>query len=473
MPSGIPAIPETITVHLGAPQADADNVTLPFLDYIANVASGEIYPTWPENAIRANLYAQVSFALNRVWTEYYRTRGYDFDITGSTAYDQSFVNGRETFENVRRLASELFNDYIRRAGSVAPLFAQYCNGTTVTCNGLSQWGTVTLAEQGMTPFEILQYYYGEDIELIRNAPVAGAEPSAPTIPLRLGTTNDDVRILQIRLNRISNNYPSIPKIVLTDGRFGEDTEAAVRRFQEIFSLEQDGIVGRATWYTVQNVYIGVKRLTDLSAEDIPAGEVTPIFPEVLQEGDRGNYIYNLQYLLDYVGQYYDTVPTVAVDGVFGPATLAAVKALQRTFGLTEDGIVGERTWNTLYDAYLGIVRTVPPQYTEGVTVPYPGAPLRVGSDSDYVRLLQEYLNYIARSYPSIPTVNPTGYFGPRTEEAVLAFKETFGLPQESGGVVDAAVWNAVTDLYETLYLGARLQDGQYPGYPLAREGGNA
>ncbi|MBE6699983.1 MAG: spore cortex-lytic protein, partial [Ruminococcaceae bacterium] len=131
----LPFIPETITVHLGPPDSNAENVTLPFLDYIANVASSEIYPTWPENAIRANIYAQVSFALNRVYTEYYRTRGYNFDITNYTGTDQSFVNGRVVFENVREIAGELFNDYIRRPGSVAPLFAAYCNGTTVTCPG--------------------------------------------------------------------------------------------------------------------------------------------------------------------------------------------------------------------------------------------------------------------------------------------------------------------------------------------------
>ena len=175
----LPFIPETITVHLGPPDSNAENVTLPFLDYIANVASSEIYPTWPENAIRANIYAQVSFALNRVYTEYYRTRGYDFDITNFTGTDQSFVNGRVVFENVRELVGELFNDYIRREGSVAPLFAAYCNGTTVTCAGLSQWGTVELANQGYTPFEILTYYYGDNIELVQNAPIAESSTSAP------------------------------------------------------------------------------------------------------------------------------------------------------------------------------------------------------------------------------------------------------------------------------------------------------
>ena len=155
MAVGLPVIPETITVHLGAPDEPAQNVTLPFMDYIMNVASSEIYPTWPEEAIRANIYAQISYALNRVYTEYYRSRGYDFDITNSTRYDQYFVNGREIFENIQRIVGEIFNDYIRRQGTIEPLFAQYCNGTTVTCDGLSQWGSVSLAQAGFTPYRII------------------------------------------------------------------------------------------------------------------------------------------------------------------------------------------------------------------------------------------------------------------------------------------------------------------------------
>ncbi|MBE6634390.1 MAG: spore cortex-lytic protein, partial [Ruminococcaceae bacterium] len=241
----LPTIPQSITVHLGAPGTDANNVTLPFSDYIANVASSEIYPTWPESAIRANILAQITFALNRVYTEYYRTRGFDYDITNSTAFDQSFVNERDIFDNIRQISGELIDSYIRRQNSIQPLFAQYCNGTTVTCNGLSQWGSVTLAEQGYTPFEILQYYYGDDIELVDNVPMTDPMESAPSVPLQLGSVGNDVRTVQIRLNRISNNYPSIPKIVLTDGIFGTDTEAAVRQFQEVFGLTPDGIVGKA------------------------------------------------------------------------------------------------------------------------------------------------------------------------------------------------------------------------------------
>lgn len=458
----LPYIPESITVHLGAPDSNAGNVTVPFADYVANVASSEIYPTWPENAIRANMYAQISFALNRIYTEYYRSRGYDFDITSSTAIDQSFVNGRVIFENIRELAGELFTDYIRRQGNVEPLFAQYCNGTTVTCSGLSQWGTVELANRGMTPYEILTYYYGDDIELVRNTPVQGAAPAAPVVPLRLGSVGNDVRTVQIRLNRISANYPSIPKIVLTDGIFAEDTEAAVRRFQEVFNLAPDGIVGKTTWYAIQRIYSGVKRLNELNSEGIRLEEVSQQYPGVLQTGDTGIGVQTLQYYLNYLSQYYTEIPGIAQDGIFGLETRDAVEAAQRLFEQSVDGIVGPFTWNVIYNAYLGIIRTIPLEYVEGVTVPYGGVPLRIGSDSDSVRLLQEYLNYVGQTYQEIPQVDPTGYFGPRTQESVIAFQRLAGL--NPNGIVGVTTWESLTDLYESLYGGSRLQEGQYPGY---------
>ena len=458
----LPFIPETITVHLGPPDSDAPNVTLPFLDYVANVASSEIYPTWPESAIRANMYAQISFALSRIYTEYYRTLGYDFDITSSTAFDQYFVNGRDVFGNIREIAGELFDNYIRRSGSVQPLFAQYCNGTSVTCDGLSQWGSVELANQGYTPYEILTYYYGDDIELVRDAPIENNTTRAPEVPLRVGAENDDVRVLQLRLNRISANYPSIPKIAAIDGIFSTDTEAAVRRFQEIFGLTPDGIVGKSTWYRIQNVYIGVKRLNDINAEGISLEDVTDQYPGVLQIGDQGNAVLNLQYFIAYVAQYYETIPAVAIDGVFGTTTQDAVRAVQSTFGLPQDGVVGERTWDALYRAYRGIVNTIPREFVEGVAIPYPGVPLRIGSESEEVLLLQQYLNLIAESDPAIPSVNPTGYFGPRTQEAVIAFQNQVGISPT--GVVAAVTWSAIAERYDALHRGATLQNGQYPGF---------
>lgn len=468
MPTAIPIIPETVTVHLGRADANARNVTVPFLDYVANVASSEIYPTWPENAIRANMLAQMSFALNRIYTEFYRARGYDFDITSSTAMDQSYVDGRDIFENIKDIAGDLYGTYIRRNGSVEPLFAAYCDGRQVTCDGLSQWGTVPLAERGLSAIDILKYYYGDNIEIVTDAPQANVTETAPTVPLRTGSVNDDVRVAQLRLNRISQNYPSIPKIALVDGVFTTDTENAVLEFQRIFGLTEDGIIGRSTWYYIRRIYNGVKRLNELDSEGVSIEEITQQYPGVLREGDVGNGVRNLQYYLNYLSGFYNSIPPVAIDGVFGAATRAAVVDTQNTFGLVADGIVGELTWNAIYNAYLGIVATIPLEYFEGNVVPFPGAVLRIGSESDAVRLLQEYLNYIARSFETIPTVNVTGYFGERTQEAVLAFQELAGIP--TSGAVGAVTWNAITDVYSDLYNGSILGEGQYPGFEI---GGDA
>ena len=462
-----PIIPETITVHLGAPGTPAQNVTLPFLDYITNVASSEIYPTWPENAIRANMYAQISFALNRIYTQYYRSRGYDFDITNSTTIDQSFVNGRDIFDNIREIAGEIFDSYVRRRDSIEPLFTAYCDGVEVSCDGLSQWGSVDLANRGLSPYEILTTYYGDDIDIVTDVPVAGLTAAVPQFPLRVGNVGDDVRTVQIRLNRIAQNYPAIPKIVRTDGIFVEDTEAAVRAFQEIFNLTPDGVVGRATWYEIQAIYAGVKRLNELDSEGIRLEEVTKQFPAVLREGDSGTGVLSLQYYLSFLAAYYNTIPAVSIDGTFGPATRAAVIDLQSTFGLAPDGVVGPETWETMYRAYLGIVGTVPEEFTVSGAIPFPGVVLRQGADSPAVRVLQEYLNRISQAYPSIPSVTPTGYFGNQTEAAVRAFRAEFGLPVS--GAVDAIAWTAIADLYADLVASDSLQDGQYPGFAVGEQ----
>lgn len=464
MPSRLPFIPDTITVHLGPPDSNADNVTLPFSEYIANVASSEIYPTWPENALRANIYAQISFALNRYYTQYYRSRGYNFDITNSTAYDQYFVNQRDIYENIEQLVGDIFNSYIRRQGSVEPYFAMYCNGTTVTCEGLSQWGTVGLAEQGYTPYEILQYYYGPDIDIVTDVPVGSVDALLPSLPLELGDVNDDVRRLQIRLNRISDNYPSIPKIIIPDGTYGYDTVDAVTEFQRVFNLDPDGIVGQATWYSVQRIYSAVKRLNELDSEGIRLEEVTQQFPSTLSYGDTGVGVDDLQYYINYLSQYYSTIPPVSIDGVFGDETLSAVIDMQNTFGLNPDGVVGEETWETMYRAYLGIIETIPVEYVQGQTIPYGGVILRLGAQSESVRVLQQYINYIAETFPEVDAVSVTGYFGTNTRAAVIALQEILGL--NASGSVDAVTWDAITSLYSDLYIGARLGEGQYPGYPI-------
>ena len=461
-----PYIPEFITVHLGPPDSDAPNVTVPFVDYIANVTSSEIYPTWPESAIRANMYAQISFALNRIYTEYYRSRGYDFDITNSIAIDQSFVNGRDIFDNINRIARELFTSYISRQGFIEPLYAQYCDGIELQCDDLSQWGSVELAEQGYSPYEILTYYYGDNIDIITDAPVMGQTASLPSYPLQLGSTGDDVRVLQIRLNRISDNFSAIPKINTPFGVFSYDTEEAVKAFQSAFGLSPDGIVGRSTWYTIQQIYNSVKRLNDLDSEGLSLADVTQQFPGELKQGDSNVGVSALQYYLSYLSDFYNTIPRVSVDGIFGQGTTDAVIAAQRTFGLTPDGIVGEETWRRIYNAYVGIVSTIPVKYTEGNTIPFPGVFLRLGVEADAVRVLQEYLNYISGSVPEIPSVNPTGYFGTRTQEAVVAFQRLYGLTPS--GVVGPVAWDGITSLYSDLYNGSRLGEGQFPGFVVGR-----
>ena len=460
----LPKIPEYITVHLGAPDSNAPNITLPFADYIANTASSEIYPTWPENAIRANVYAQISFALNRIYTEFYRSRGYDFDITNSTAFDQSFVNGRNVFENVQRIVDEIFNSYIRRRGNIEPLFAAYCDGIEVQCNGLSQWGSVALAEEGYTPFEILQYYYGNDIDIISNATVEGASQSAPPFPLSVGSSGDKVRVLQLRLNRISDNYPSIPKVAAIDGIFAEDTESAVMRFQEIFGLSSDGVVGNATWYAVNRIYNAVKRLNELDSEGIRLEEVTKQYPGVLSLGSQGLGVSNLQYFLLYLSRFYSSITPVAIDGVFGNETRQSVLSAQNTFGLLEDGVVGEATWNAIYNAYRGIVKTIPLNYVEGNALPFPGIILRVGSDNDSVLLLQQYINVIAQVFPEVNSVELTGFFGAQTDRAVKSIQTLVGL--EANGVVGAITWDTITSLYTDILNGSRLNEGQYPGFEI-------
>ena len=353
MPTVIPFIPQQITVHLGPPNSDAPNVTVPFIDYVKNVASSEIYPTWDESALRANILAIVSFALNRVYTEFYRSRGYDFDITNSTAYDQYFVNGRSYFDSVSRIADELFNDYLRRPNFVEPLAAKFCNGTTVTCEGLSQWGSQNLAQQGYNSTQILRSYYG-NVEIVPNAPIRGNVPSYPGRPLRRGTTGPSVVTIQTELNRISQSYPAIPKIPAVDGIFGARTEAAVRKFQEVFNLDVDGVVGRATWYALVRLYTAVTSLSELRSQGQRFYANSWAVTDPIESGDRGIKVEHLQYMLSTLAAYIPEIPPITIDGIFGPATRSAVLAAQRRFGLPQTGVVDARTWDEIYDQFSGI-----------------------------------------------------------------------------------------------------------------------
>lgn len=461
-----PVIPENIVVHLGAPNEPAQNVTVSFPDYIKNVASSEIYPTWPREALIANILAQISVALNRVYTEYYRSTGKAFDITSSTAYDQAFVYQRDIYGNISEIVDEIFNSYIRRDGFIEPLYATFCDGVNVTCPGLSQWGSVELAESGATYDEILRNYYGDNIEIVSDVPVQSVTGSAPAVPIREGDTGRDVENVQLRLNRISSAYPGIPKIPNPDGFFAPETTAAVKEFQRIFNLTPDGVVGNATWYKIQFVYNAVKKLYEVNSEGLTYGELPQNHPGTLSRGASGTGVLVLQYYLEYISLFVPTVQTLTPDGSFGESTENSVISFQQTYGLTPDGVVDRAVWNAIQNTYYNILGSLEYEFREGVTLPFPGRVLILGTTGEDVRALQEYLNYIGRTYTEIPEINVDGVFGAETERAVIAFNRLFGIPGEENRVT-AQTWNAVTNIYEDLYIGNIVREGQYPGYEIS------
>lgn len=443
-----PVIPESITVHLGLPNSNGENIEVPFIDYIKNVASSEIYPTWPENAIRANVYAQISYALNRIYTEWYPSQGYDFDITNTTQFDQAYQPGRSIEENISRIVDELFNDYVRKIDSVEPFFTQYCNGTTSTCPGLSQWGTVSLAEQGLTPIEILQYYFGDDIIIITNAPVENIGESYPGVPLKLGMAGNDIKLIQSQLNRIRRNFPAIPHITYTDGVYGVETENAVSTFQSIFQLTPTGVIDKATWYEIKKKYNAVKKLSNLNSEGIQAIEIAPVVVTELVPGIVSNEVKTLQYYLSVIGYFVDFIPIIGIDGTYGSQTEYAVKQFQELLKLPVTGIVDARTWDTLRDVYNQVITSLPETFFSNRARIYPGYVLQLGMRNDDVRDLQIYLQAVTSTYPQIPPVEVTGYFDERTKEAVKVFQQLSNLPAE--GSVGAATWNQLALAYDKL-----------------------
>lgn len=436
-------IPNPITVHLGRPTAYASNVQVSFPDYVKNVASSEIYPTWPDASLRANIYAIITFALNRVFTEWYRIQGYSFDITNSTAYDQAFVYGRPIYESISRVVDDIFNEYVRRQGQIAPYFTSFCNGTTTSCAGLSQWGTVTLANQGLTPLQILRTYYPDDVEIATTDIIANVPSSYPGSPLRVGSTGLDVQTIQTYLNRIRRNYPAIPIITDEAGVFGDSTRAAVTKFQSVFQLAPDGIVGKATWYKISQLYTAVTRLSELDSEGTTLGIGTVPPAAVLRQGSRGADVITLQYLLNVIAEYYPGIPDISQDGIFGNATRQAVIAFQQTKGLTQDGIVGANTWRVLYEAYRGIGDYVPAPGPDTGTIEYV-----VRAGDTLWRLSQRYGTTVAElkrlnnltsddlnigQVLKIPTGQAPSYF----EYTVRAGDTLWLLSQRYGTTVDA------------------------------------
>ena len=453
-------IPKNITVHLGKPAASARNVTVSFRRYIANVASSEVYPTWPESALRANIHCQISLALNRIYTEWYPSRGYSFNITNSTSYDQYYVHGRTVFDVMVRLTDDIFNTYLRKTGTVNPYYSEYCDGKSVTCPGLKQWGTVTLAKQGKTPLQILKYYYGSNIEIVRTNNIQAIPQSYPGSPLRQGDSGTAVFTLQRQLNRIAKDYPFFGKLTV-DGVFGPRMVSTVKTFQRQFNLTADGVVGRQTWYKISYIYVSVKDLAELTSEgETSSGTLSDGSwgGTALRTGSTGSAVEQVQFWLNTLAQYESALPSLAVDGRYGAATASAVRAFQRRYGLTVDGVVGRETWNAIYNEFRSI------QSDNGTPNAYPGTALREGTSGQNVRLVQFWLKIAHTVYSRLNDLTVDGRFGAATTAAVKRFQTYFGLT--SDGVVGRTTWNKLYEVYNDIankLLSSSLRPGEYPG----------
>ena len=453
-------IPKNITVHLGKPAASARNVTVSFRDYIANVASSEVYPTWPEQALRANIHCQISLALNRIYTEWYPSKGYTFNITNSTSYDQYYVHGRTVFDVMVKITDDIFNTYLRKRGTVNPYYSEYCDGKSVTCPGLKQWGTVTLANNGRSALQILRYYYGSDIEIVRTSNIQSIPQSYPGSPIRQGDSGTAVFTLLRQLNRITKDYPFLGKLTV-DGVFGSRMAATVRAFQKQFNLTADGVVGRQTWYKISYIYVSVKDLAELTSEgEVSSGTLSDGTwgGTVLRTGSTGSSVEQLQFWLNTLAQYESSIPSLTVDGVYGTGTANAVRAFQRKYGLTVDGVVGRATWTEVYDQFRSI------QSDNGTPNAYPGTALREGASGQNVRLVQFWLKIARTVYPSLSNVTVDGKFGSATTAAVRRFQTYFGLT--SDGVVGRTTWNKLYEVYNDIankLLSSSLRPGEYPG----------
>ena len=389
-----PTIPTEIVVHLGAPDEARENVSLPFVDYIKNVASNEIYPTWPDSAIEANILAEISFALNRIYNEWYPSKGYSFDITSLPAYDQTFIKDKQIFDKISKKVDQIFNNYIYRRGQIQPLNAVYCDGKTTTCNGLSQWGSVSLARQN-------------------------------------------------KLNRISNNYPAIPKIPRVNGVFGNYTENSVKKFQEIFNLNQTGVVDYATWYKIKYIYNAVKKVNDIYSEGIVEDEAKYEYGNVLKYSDTGIGVQVLHYVLLTIAFFDPDLPSLRVNSVFNDNTKSMVLAFQNKYKLPATGEVDADTWNKLVQVYRKTINNIPEEYTQYGDEFFQGRLLTLGMSGDDVRIIQRFLLKICRKFGNIPGIRVSGIFDDLMERSVKKIQSLYNM--DMTGIIDPVTWYNIVE----------------------------
>ncbi|MBQ2640172.1 MAG: peptidoglycan-binding protein [Bacilli bacterium] len=439
-----PIIPNEITIHLGKPDEAASNITVPFVDYIANVASSELYPTWPTDSLKANILTIISFAMNRIYNEWYHTKGYSFDITSSPIYDQTYIPNRSIYENINNIVSDIFNNYVVKGDQVQPYFTRYCDGRQTTCNGLSQWGTVTLANQGKNPLQILKYYYGNDVNIKYNAPVGDAIVSYPGYEVGLGDVGNPVRAIQRDLKRIKLNYPAIPEITGEEGAYDASTEAAVRKFQEIFSLPVTGIVDKATWYRIKYIYNSVKKLSDIYSEGLSPEEADFSFKDVVKYGDTGIEVEFIHYYLGAIAFLDNDIPNLKTNSVYNDNTRTMVTAFQNKYGLTPTGEVTYTDWNALRTTYDKLLKTIPSEYAEFANELYPGYFLSKGMSGNDILRLQRFLLTICRYDKSIPGIRVNGTFDDLTEQSIRKIQNDYDIIET--GLVGPLSWEKIVEL---------------------------
>lgn len=439
-----PVVPNMITVHLGKPDEAVRDITISFVDYISNVASSELYPTWPVSCLTANIYAIISFAMNRIYNEWYRSKGYNFDITSSSTYDQAYVPNRSTYENINNIVENIFNNYVVKGNQIQPYFTRYCDGRVSQCDGLSQWGSVSLSNQGKSAIDILKYYYGNDISIFYNAPVGDSIEGFPGYSIGLGNAGNPVLAIQRDLRRIQKNYPAIPSISTTVGIYDEETKKAVEKFQEIFSLPVTGIVDKATWYKIKYIYTSVKKLADLYSEGLSENEATFLYEDELRYGSTGIEVEHIHYFLDAIAFLDPDIPRLPINSIYNNNTISMVKAFQEKYGLPVTGIFTYRDWKVLKEVYASILKSFPIEYQEYVNDLYPDYFLVKGTTGDDVRRFQRYLLSICQYDHSIPGVRVNGVFDDLTEQSVLKLQNDYGF--EKNGIVGPLLWRKVVEL---------------------------
>ncbi len=440
---GRPIIPTTIIVHLGNPDEASEEITISFIDYIKNVACSELYPSWPDAALRSNILAITSFSLNRIYNEYYPSKGYSFDITSLPNYDQTYVKGRDLFDNIIKIVDEIFNNYVVKGNHIEPYFTNYCDGKKTLCEGLSQWGTVHLAEQGKTPTEILKYYYGNDISIIQNAEVADPITSYPGVPLKVGDVSEHVRIIKRQLNRIHVNYPAIPEFDTIHEFYDVVLEQAIQKFQNIFDLEITGMIDKATWYKIKYLYNAVKKLSDIYTEGLLQEDIEMKFGLELKKNDQGPHVQGLHYFIRVIAYFDNDIPFLSVDSIYDSNTEKMVIAFQKKYGLPANGIVDITTWNKLKEIYFEVLSHLPKEALSHKDEIYPGISLSLGMKGDEVTTLQEFLYDIYQKNNQFPQVDIIGCFNTKTEMAVKEIQKEFQLDET--GRVGPIEWKHIVE----------------------------